>query len=117
MDNMQKIEEYIAKTEIKSCFFGGYNKTDVHNLLKAVIGMFEETLKEQQEKDEKRAAELLAEVDAVKATAEENAKMADVLIVDLNKTIVSLTEHIEKSEEKMGNVQKALSDLLEMMNE
>ena len=43
--------------------------------------------------------------------------MADVLIVDLNKTIVSLTEHIEKSEEKMGNVQKALSDLLEMMNE
>ena len=53
MDNMQKIEEYIAKTEIKSCLFGGYNKTDVHNLLKTVIGMFETTLKEQQEKDEK----------------------------------------------------------------
>lgn len=117
MDNMQKIEEYIAKTEIKSCLFGGYNKTDVHNLLKTVIGMFETTLKEQQEKNEQRTAELLAEVDAAKEAAEENAKMADVLIVDLNKTIVSLTEHIEESEEKMGNVQKALSDLLEMMNE
>ena len=117
MQNMQKIKDYIANAEIKKSLVGGYNEADVHKLLNTVLSMFETTLKEQQEKDEKRAAELLAEIDAVKEVSEENAKMVDPLIVDLNKTIASLTDHIEKTEEKMKNIQKALSDLQKMMNE
>ena len=53
----------------------------------------------------------------IKEEAEEKAKIADMLIVDLNKTITSLTDDIEKSEEKMNNIKKGLSDLLEMINE
>ena len=104
MENMQKIQDYIAKNQIKSSFIGGYNKAEVHKLLNTVQA-------------EKREAEFLAGLDAVKAAAEENAKMADALIVDLNKTIVSLTEDLEKAEEKMGNIRNGLSDLLEMVTE
>lgn len=117
MENMQKIQDYIAKNQIKSSFIGGYNKAEVHKLLNTVLEMFEAELKEQQEMAEKREAEFLAGLDAVKAAAEENAKMADALIVDLNKTIVSLTEDLEKAEEKMGNIRNGLSDLLEMVTE
>lgn len=117
MENIQKIKDYIAKTEIKKTFIGGYNKADVHKLLDTVLGMFETTLMEQQEKEEKRVADVLAEIDVIKEEAEENAKIADALIVELNKTIASLTEDIEKFEEKKGNIRKGLSDLLEMMNE
>ena len=34
----------------------------------------------------------------------EEAKIVDALIVDLNKTIASLTDEIEKAEEKTGNI-------------
>ena len=37
-------------------------------------------------------------------TDEEEAKIVDALIVDLNKTIASLTDEIEKAEEKTGNI-------------
>lgn len=117
MENIQKIKDYIERTEIKKSFIGGYNKVDVHKLLDTVLEMFETTLKEQKEKEEKRVADLLAEIDMIKEDAEAKAEVADALIVDLNKTIVSLTDDIEKVEEKMGNVQKGLSNLLEMINE
>ena len=111
MENIQKIKDHIERTEIKKTFIGGYNKADVHKLLEAVLEMFETTLKEQQEKEEKRVAALLGEIDAIKEEAEAKAEVADALIVDLNKTIASLTDDIEKVEEKMGNVQKVLSKL------
>ena len=63
MENMQKIQDYIAKNQIKSSFIGGYNKAEVHKLLNTVLEMFEAELKEQQEKAEKREAEFLAGLD------------------------------------------------------
>ena len=39
------------------------------------------------------------------------------MIVDLNKTIASLTDDVEKAEEKMTNIKKELSNLLEMIGE
>ena len=145
MENIQNIKDYVEKTEIKKSFFGGYNKADVHKLLDSVLEMFETTLKEQQEKEEKRAADFLVEMNMIKEDAAEKSKMADELIVDLNKTIASLTDDVEKAEEKakaademivdlnktiasltddnekaeekMTNIKKELSNLLEMIGE
>ncbi len=159
MKDIQKIKDYVEKAEIKKTLFGGYNKADVHRVLNSVLEMFETTLKEQKEKEEKRAAELLKEMDMIREDAEAKVEVADALNVELNKTIAVLTDDIEKAEalnvelnktiasltdniekadaliaeqnktivflkddldkveEKMGNVQKGLSDLLDMFHE
>lgn len=100
MENIQGIKDYIKKTKIKKKIFGGYHKKDVHKMLDTVLVMFEIVLREQQEKEEKRVTDILREVDMMK----EEAKIVDALIVDLNKTIASLTDEIEKAEEKTGNI-------------
>ena len=93
MENIQKIKDYVKKTKIKKTFIGGYHKKDVHKTLDTVLEMFETALKEQQETAEKREADILQEVNTMK----EEAKIIDALIIDLNKTIASLTDELEKS--------------------
>lgn len=127
MDKVQEITEYVEQMRLKKVLFGGYDKNDVQMKFDMVLAMFQKYVKEQEEKEKALLSDFEKQMKELKDEFESKKKVSDILIVELNKSINSLTEENQsmvQEQQKMketykaycGDILKQYSDSLRLLS-
>ena len=113
MDNIQEIKDYVKQNQLKKVIFGGYNKEDVQMKFDMILAMVEKYAKEQAEKEAAMLADFEEQIKPLKDDFENQKKVSDILIVNLNKDIAVLTEEKRSMEQTQLELKKENSVLAE----
>jgi FtsZ-binding cell division protein ZapB len=116
MDKIQEIKEYLNQNQMRKVLFGGYSKDDVQMKLNNVQTMLDAYEKEQAEKEAYMIADFEKKIKDIKEAFETQKRASEMLIIDLNKNIVELTEYSESVEKEQYKL-KAENDALTAENQ
>lgn len=127
MDKLQEIREYMNQMQIKKVWFGGYDKEEVQVKFDVVYAMFQKCMKDQEEKEKALISDYEKRIKDLQNEFESKKKVSDILIVELNKSINSLTEEnqsmVQKQQEMKeaykgycGDILKQYSDSLRLLS-
>lgn len=106
MDKLQEIKESMNQMPLKKVWFGGYSKEDVQLKMDMLYAMVEKAMKEQAEKEAELLAGFENQIKAMQEEFDNQKRVSDILIGDLNKNINNLTaqntmmEHAEEALEE-----------------
>lgn len=109
-EKVKEIKESMNQIELKKVWFGGYNKEDVQTKMDMMYAMFEKCYKEQIEKETEAVEALKRQIADMREEYEGQKRMADLLIVDLNKSISDLTIQKQTLEEEQAMMQNAYKE-------
>lgn len=99
MEKMQEISNYIGNMKIRKTIFGGYDREDVFAKMQELVKMFQDCLKEEQDKQDEIVEEY-----------ELRIRSSQMMVAELNRKISELSGEQKKYEAEKEKMKDAYKD-------